>query len=88
MAKKYQHASFLKNVSGMPKYWFIHKKTNINNPQKDQPVYFYNLKDNKDLIITDGLTGVYHVIYNGGGLEVFDTYPQALSYAKKYMRNH
>jgi len=87
--KEYPHASFLTNISGIPKHWFVHKNTNVNKPKKDEPVHFINAKDNyHDLVITDGLTGVYHVIYNGEGLEVFDKYNQALSYAKNYMRTH
>ncbi len=85
LKKKYPHASFLKNVSGVPKHWFTNKKI----PKKNESIYFINAKDNyNDLIITDGLIGVYHIIYNGKGLKVVKTKKQALAYAKSYMRKH
>ena len=80
MVKTYPHASFLRNMKGFPKHWFKHY---------NQDNAFYNAKDYyHTLSYTDGLTGVYHVFYNGRTLKVFDTKKEAIKYTKAYMKKH
>ena len=83
--KQYPHASFLRNMSHIPKHWFIQK----GKKGKNQPIEFYNAKDHYNTLhISDGLTGVYHIMYDGSTLKVVKTKSQALRFAKAYMRKH
>ena len=83
---KYQHASFLTNMRGIPKHWFKHKSQKNTN----SALFFYDAKNSyhNTLTITDGLTGVYHIILNGNGLKTTKSKTQAITFAKKYMRTH
>lgn len=82
---KYPHASFLKNVEDAPSNWFQHKKT----LEKNEPEHFYNAKDHYNaLSISDGLTGIYHVFYNGKTLFVTENRSDAVKFAKKYMEEN
>ena len=78
--KTYPHASFLRNMKGIPKHWFKHS---------NQDTAFYNAKDNyHTLSISDGLIGIYHVMYHGKTLKVFKSKSNSISYTKNYMRKH
>jgi len=49
---------------------------------------WYNYESKKDLTITDGLTGIYHVMYGGETIKIIKLLKNTNKFVQRYMKSH